>query len=495
MHYHFSAADLPLRGQATSTILGAMHSASTTNSSTHNTQVFDPLDSLPELLIAFAPQDTATAFRCEVRTPFLFGRRPDCSFSIEEGKISRRHFVITQTVDGYFIEDLQTTNGTFIGGERILKRTRIDNNTVIRVGNTLMVFQTTPRSFLSALEKNTYNLAGRFYPEILIREVREAARGDRPILLAGPSGSGKELAARILATIYGEKLGRPLPMIAHNAARFSSEEDAESTLFGVAEGVFTNVKSRPGLIEAAKDGILFLDEIHNLPERIQRSLLRVLEDRQMTRLGSMEPFESRARFTFGANEPAPTYGLAPDLLARLRVVKVLPLCERIADIPSIFDHVLARALERQGLRRERVIPFIDTDVYETLCLNQFPNDNVRGLIDLADRLATRIAEGTAVSTAISSVLFDRFGNDYIKFRRPKPSPSGERTTGSFPAVPSDGGPKFEFYKMEIIHTYYECAGNICETVRMLKKHGIHCSRQGLARYLDKWGVRPIRSTN
>ncbi|MCP4199219.1 MAG: sigma-54-dependent Fis family transcriptional regulator [Proteobacteria bacterium] len=172
-----------------------------------------------------------------------------------------------------------STNGTFVNGQRIQakKRHPLPSPSVIRVGRAVLVFQNNAKALLNPAPHERFGMAGNFHVGQLLQNLQQAAISGRHILLAGPSGAGKELCAHALASMMGTP-NAPLPLIAHNAARFTSEEEAASTLFGIGPKVFSNVDSRPGLVEQAHSGALFLDEIHNLPERVQRSLLRVIED-------------------------------------------------------------------------------------------------------------------------------------------------------------------------------------------------------------------------
>jgi sigma54-dependent transcription regulator len=400
---------------------------------TKNVRRYCGLISTPQLLTAFASDGVVDSPRHDVRPPFTVGRHSNSGLFIGEQQISRLHFVITEDSPGLFEIEDKSTNGTFLNGKRLWKKSRLQHNDLIRLGNVLVVFQTGRRAILDAVETTFTEFSGPFYRGRLIRELKEAARGDRDILLSGPSGSGKELAAKILSEILSDDPSHPMPIVAHNAARFSSEADATTALFGVAAGTFTGVESRPGLIESARNRLLFLDEIHNLPERVQRSLLRVIEDRQLTRIGSATSTKTTARFVFGSNAPAPTFGLAPDLLARLRIVQVLPLSERIADIPAIFNHVLENAFARHGKDVREVKPLLTGEHYEMLCLDKFTNDNVRGIVDLIDRLVTRIAEGADTEWAVESVFSERFGFDdsfrkalqFLKTQTPFPSAKPE----------------------------------------------------------------------
>ena len=125
--------------------------------------------------------------------------------------------------------------------------------------------------------------------------------------------------------------------MAHNCARSATEEEAVSTLFGVGKGVFSGVSARPGLLEQAADGILFLDEAHVLSPRVQRSLLRFAEDGVFARIGENIARQLRLLLVLGTNldvELATAQGfLAFDLVNRLQQVAIPPLGERRADVP------------------------------------------------------------------------------------------------------------------------------------------------------------------
>ena len=271
---------------------------------------------------------------------------------------------------------------------------------------------------------------------------------------------------------------KPLSLIAHNAARFTSEEEAASTLFGIGSKVFSNVDPRPGVVEQAHGGALFLDEIHNLPERVQRSLLRVIEDGLLSRIGETEQRNADVRFIFAANAPAPTYALAHDLLARLRVVTVPTLAERVADIPSIFDAVLFRQFDKHQLSPMQIFEKLSGDHYESLCLDGFETDNVRGLVDVADRLATAVVTGIPPQEAIAQVFSERFGGGPLAARQVKDS-----------MAPPPGNSVYDQNKEIIVEMYNACHGNISLTTEKLRAAGVRCSRRWLAIYADRWGLR------
>ncbi|MFH2009337.1 MAG: sigma 54-interacting transcriptional regulator [bacterium] len=457
-----------------------------TRRSSPESRIFGKADArLPALLVAWAPPGAASQDHGVVTPPYTVGRSSDADLTLTDDKVSKLHFRIRQTSSGFEIADLDSTNGLFVQGARVLGKSPLSSPAVIRVGRAVLVFHDDAAPFLEPPEASPFEFAGRYHTGTLLRDLREATLSGRHVLLAGPSGTGKELAARALARLgaSGDQdqdqdpdRDSPRGLIAHNAARFASEEEATATLFGVAPRVFSNVDPRPGLLEQAHGGALFLDEVHNLPERVQRSLLRVIEDGQLARIGETKPRRVDVRLILASNAPGPEHGLAHDLLARLRKVTLPPLASRAADIPTIFQAVLRAALGRNGLDEDAVQPLLGGDHYEAMCLDGFPSDNVRGLVDLADRLATRVAAGTPPDKTVTSVFRERFADGSVARRQTDGDPGAAR---SF----------YEQNRDAISAAYHECDGNLSATERLLRSRGIRCTRRWLGVFADRWGLR------
>jgi transcriptional regulator with AAA-type ATPase domain len=466
-----------------------MSTVDKTNTLTREGKLFGGKASLPGILVAHAPQGAVTVDRCRIKTPFTVGRSSSCDLPVREDKVSKRHLEITRSAEGFYIEDLSSTNGTFLNGHPLIHRRMLEDGAIIRIGQTVLVFHLDIRPMLETPSSERFGIVGRFHAAPYIRCLAEAACSGRHLLLAGPSGTGKELSAHAVARLLSPS-DTPLKMIPHNAARFSSEEEAAASLFGVAPKVFSNVDARIGLIEAAEGGVLFLDEIHNLPTRVQRSLLRVIEDGQFARIGEVVTRKSEVRFVFAGNAPSPDFGLAPDLLARLRVVRVPPLCERSADIPTLFIHLLHIALSRQNMNVDTVSPHLKGDHFESLCLDSFQGDNVRGLIDLADRISTKIVSGIDPKDAVASVFSERFLDSNTGASPRLSGVVSKKTLDGREGIRRGGvASNYESHRDIIVAAYRECDGNLSATVRLLTERGIRCSRRWLAIFLDKWEVR------
>ena len=205
------------------------------------------------------------------------------------------------------------------------------------------------------------------------------------VLITGESGSGKELVAR---DVHRLGAGAREPFVAVNCAALP-EQLVESELFGHERGAFTGaVSSRKGAFESAGRGTLFLDEIGELPAPAQAKLLRVLEERAVTRLGSNRPVPVPARVIAATNreleQEVRDGRFRRDLLFRINVhtLRVPPLRERLSDVPDLVAHLVARTCERFGLRGKRVSP----DALEILMAYDWRLNNVRELRNAVERM-------------------------------------------------------------------------------------------------------------
>jgi DNA-binding NtrC family response regulator len=169
------------------------------------------------------------------------------------------------------------------------------------------------------------------------------AASDSPVLIQGESGTGKELAAK---SLHGASRRSAESFVALNCGALP-ESLLETELFGSEKGAYTDAVARPGSFERANGGTLFLDEIGELSLRAQTRLLRVLEEKTLTRVGGSRPVESDVRIVSATNRDLKTEVkkgvFREDLYYRLSVlpVRMPPLRERQEDIPLIAFHLLS----------------------------------------------------------------------------------------------------------------------------------------------------------
>jgi sigma-54-specific transcriptional regulator len=181
--------------------------------------------------------------------------------------------------------------------------------------------------------------------------IRQIAPSDATVLLVGETGTGKEIVARHLHAL-GHRAGKPF--VAVNCGAFP-ETLVESELFGHERGAFTGaISAKPGWFEAADGGTLFLDEIGDLPAAVQVKLLRVLQEREVVRLGSRQPLPIDVRLVAATNvdlDRAVAAGrFREDLYYRLgvAVLSLLPLRERPGDILPLAEYFLRLHGQRLG---------------------------------------------------------------------------------------------------------------------------------------------------
>jgi two-component system nitrogen regulation response regulator NtrX len=216
-------------------------------------------------------------------------------------------------------------------------------------------------------------------------DIERVAPIPSPVLIFGESGSGKELVARDVHASSGRASA---PFVALNSAAMP-ETLVESELFGHERGAFTGAdRLRRGAFERAESGTLFLDEIGELPVAAQAKLLRVLEARQLTRIGGEKPVPVDARIVAATHRDLEAEVAAgrfrEDLYYRLNVhvLRVPPLRDRLSDVPPLVDHFLRTISARFGMRPKTIA----ADALDLLTAFEWRRNNVRELRNIVERL-------------------------------------------------------------------------------------------------------------
>ncbi len=230
-----------------------------------------------------------------------------------------------------------------------------------------------------------------------------AAKVDRPVLIVGERGTGKELAAVRLHYLSGRWQG---PLVTLNCAALASSL-LESELFGHEAGAFTGaVRRRQGRFERSHGGTLFLDEIGNTPLEVQEKILRVVEYGRFERVGGSEPVSVDVRIVAATNANLPLLAAEGkfklDLLDRLsfEVLTLPPLRERTGDISYLANHFAARMAMELGLHEA---PTFGEEASLALERHPWPG-NIRELKNVVER-----AIYSASGPEIERIVFDPFG--------------------------------------------------------------------------------------
>jgi two-component system nitrogen regulation response regulator NtrX len=228
------------------------------------------------------------------------------------------------------------------------------------------------------------------------------------VLIVGESGTGKELVARELHRLSANPKG---PFVAINSAALPHEL-VESELFGHERGAFTGANAtRKGAFESASGGTLFLDEIGDLSPAAQAKLLRVLEERKVTRLGGSKMIDVNARVVAATHrdlEKEVSEGrFREDLFDRLNthILRVPPLRDRLSDVPALVEHLVALTCERFGMRPKVIAP----DVMEALMSYDWRRNNIRELRNVVERMMIATDGEQLTRAAVPAEFRDRRG--------------------------------------------------------------------------------------
>lgn len=400
---------------------------------------------------------------------FVIGREGD--LSLDDRTASRRHarLTIEPALDVVAVEDLDSKNGTYLNGQPITGPEPLRDGAVLRIGATILVFEEVLGATSESLEAcPAHQSLGAFIAE---ERVAKAAPTDLPVLIRGPTGSGKE---RLAERVHAES-GRKGPLVSLNCATLSPDLIA-SELFGHLAGAFSGAKqNRPGLFRTADGGTLFLDEFAELSIEQQPALLRALQERRVRPVGADAEVAVNTRVVSATHqdlEQLESDGrVRSDLLARLSGVVVV--------LPGLSE------------RRVEILPLLRTFVgpdarppsaaaAEALLLYGWPK-NIRELQQCANHLRLfGSGEGMFEPSDLP------FGETAAVVVSP---PSKEAPVVPEPPMgpaPPDRAPSTRRDREEWIRLLQERDGNVAEVARAL---GLH--RQQVYRRLQALGIKPV----
>ena len=247
--------------------------------------------------------------------------------------------------------------------------------------------------------------------------IRQVAPSDINVLITGESGTGKELVARSVHALSKRAKG---PFVAFNCGALT-ETLIDNELFGHEKGAYTGAEeSAPGLIEMADGGTLFLDEIGEIPHAMQVKLLRVLQERELIRVGGRTPIPLDVRFVSATSKDLKNSvedgTLRSDFFFRINVftIQMPALNERREDIPLLAYHILNNIRQRGGKR----VTAISRKAMELLTNYAFPG-NVRELENLLER-ASAVAQDEIIR--VSDLPPDLTELELQEYKRPEGQP-------------------------------------------------------------------------
>jgi DNA-binding NtrC family response regulator len=485
-------------------------------------------DAPRDLLLRIVGESSSESYRVPAGRVVVLGRGGKADVDIGDASISRRHALIYNSSAVPQLVDMRSANGTWVGDKRLEpeKGVAVRPGDVIRLGSVRMVILPTNPAAKPESRPN-----GPPAPEVVVkapqmREVYElaarVAQSTISVLILGETGVGKEVLAE---TIHRRSLRADKPFLCLNCGAFS-ESLLESEIFGHEKGAFTGaVQTKIGLLESADGGTVFLDEVGEMPPSLQVKLLRVLEERKITRVGDLRPRPINVRFIAAthrdlANEVA-LGTFRQDLFFRINGISITipPLRERICEVPDLAEHFLELSARRAGLPRG---PRLSREAVAVLEAHDWPG-NIRELRNVMDR-AVVLCAGDEVTPA--HLQMDRVLRAATHLQTMVPPPVGRGapppppswrgapppSAPSFPATPgvpsfpgqpagalrpaapppppSSGGIGSEEERLRILEALERCAGNQTHAAELL---GI--SRSTLIARLELYGIprpRPRR---
>ena len=419
------------------------------------------LDLAKSELKKMSPNAFSTQFKKRFREPdltdvegrFLFEGKGDVLEKTAAGQVPRQRLFYRSTApvhdnQGGVIGDLYVYRD--VSKEIEVERMKAE---VLRLRNVL---------------ETTYSFAGMVGASAPMRQVyalvKQAAESDISVFIRGESGTGKELVAK---SFHFNSLRKKEPFLAVNCAAIP-ESLMESELFGHEQGAFTGAtKQRIGIFERAKGGTVFLDEIGDMHLALQAKLLRVLQEREIQRVGGTTPIPVDVRLITATNknlEAAVKQGaFREDLFYRVAVFPIVipPLRDRREDIPLLAEHFLEKHINRS----RKSIGGISTASLRLLLQYDWPG-NVRELENAIER----------------AVLLET--TDVLQANNLPPQLSPIVGSGSDRQEPTVVLPLAEVERQALVHALEASGNNVSEAARAL---GLN--RATLYRKLKKYDLR------
>jgi transcriptional regulator with PAS, ATPase and Fis domain len=408
------------------------------------------------------------------RRPLELGRQEGLPIALKDSSVSRLHAHVVYVDGSFTVSDLGSKNGTFVDGVRLEGSVTGAALRLLRIGASVFLLLHDVRTYLGAsvaIEQGS--VIGPILREAVTR-TEHIARAGRDLHLTGETGVGKEVFARIYHSATGQATG---PFVAVNCATIPREL-AESILFGARRGAYTGAHAeQAGLFRSADGGTLFLDEVGELDLALQAKLLRVLELREVTPVGSSQAHSVDVRVCSATlrdlRELVRQGRFREDLYFRLArpSVTIPALRERREEIPWLMQRAAARVSSSLEL---------SSVVVEACLLRAWPG-NVRELTAAVREASHAAVDADSTLLKLSHLDEDAgLGFDEPLAARQTSAPPAHADPVTLQTSPASNALEERRKVEELLR---RTAGNVSRTARLLGWH-----RTQLRRFMEREGL-------
>lgn len=408
--------------------------------------------------------------------PVMVGRDSSCAIVLEDREVSAMHAELGAVTEGVRLRDLGSTNGVFVGAVRVRDAVLVDSATIM-LGQTRLSLTIKPKERIDVGFRSSFGGLAGGTPRMrrIFQTLERVAPTDLSVLVAGETGTGKEIVAR---AVHDASTRADKPFVVVDCGSIPSTL-AESILFGHERGAFTGASERrKGALLEAHGGTLFLDELGELPIDLQPKLLRALSEAQVRRVGSntVESVDVRvvAATRRDLAQEMNAGRFRSDLFFRVAQVRIElpPLRERLEDIPILSEAVCQR------LGRGDKIATVNDWIAQHMGQHDWPG-NVRELVNVVSVAAALADDPAAIDDVLTLAQ--------VEGRESLPGSASGSTT-PYGQARQQALRDFErSYFTELIRA---CGGNISEMARrggmerhhvraFLRKHGLSAKNPDL----------------
>ena len=327
------------------------------------------------------------------------GKKEGNDIPITDKTVSRNHAEIEYKADSFLLRDLESTNGTYVNGTRVKEAYLVPGDR-IKIGRTVLEFSAFDEKVkIEPSEKNQFGkmVGSSMKMRQIFTILERIAPTLATVVIEGDTGTGKDLVAQ---AVHEHSPRRNRPFVVFDCSAVAPNL-IESELFGYEEGAFTGSKKggKAGRFEIAHKGTIFLDEIDSTPEEVQTRLLRVLQEKEVMRLGGDRILPVDVRVIGAAShdlsQAVQEGTFRADLYFRLNVLRlqIPPLRNRLDDIPLLLEF-----FNELFTKRHKLEPIsIPTEYLESLILYPWPG-NVRQIRNFVERLVINYSLNSSKKT-------------------------------------------------------------------------------------------------